>query len=183
MSTAIAAPRSPLRRHHRHITTHNLGGVAIFSHAIPTEAPVRPVLGGDMESSLMYINSEFPVSMAGDRDLHAYEEYIAKPPAIVIPNGTVCRTVDLPSGYQSPMHRTISCDFGVVLEGEVALVLDSGEEKVLKRGDVAVQRGTNHAWRNVSPDGSWARMLFVLQHAHPVYVEGRPLDLDEGGID
>ena len=136
-----------------------------------------------MEFSLMYTTSKFPVSMAGDKGLYDYEVYLTNAPSIVIPNGTVCRTVDFPPGYQSPMHRTISCDFGVVLEGHVALVLDSGEEKVLKRGDVAVQRGTNHAWRNVSPDGSWARMFYVLQHAKPVHVGGRQLNLDEGGID
>lgn len=50
-------------------------------------------------------------------------------------------------GLLSPMHRTVSLDYGVVLEGEVELVLDSGETRVLKRGDVAIQRGTCHAWR------------------------------------
>ena len=42
------------------------------------------------------------------------------------------------------MHRTQSVDFGVVLEGTIWAVLDSGEERELKAGDVCVQRGTNH---------------------------------------
>ncbi len=58
-------------------------------------------------------------------------------------------------GATSPMHRTVSLDYGVVLEGEVELVLDSGEVRLLKRGHVAVQRGTNHAWRNASKS-EWA---------------------------
>ncbi|RBR22531.1 hypothetical protein FVER53590_25055 [Fusarium verticillioides] len=38
------------------------------------------------------------------------------------------------------MHRTLSIDYGVVIEGEMELVLDSGENRAMKRGDVAVQR-------------------------------------------
>ena len=67
-------------------------------------------------------------------------------------------------GHISPMHQTVSLDYGVVLEGEVKLVLDSSEEQVLKRGDIVVQRLTNHAWQNASST-EWARMLFVLTEA------------------
>ena len=57
------------------------------------------------------------------------------------------------------MHRTESVDYGVVIEGEMTLVLDEGEV-LLKPGSVVVQRGTNHAWANRS--GQPCRMLFVL---------------------
>jgi mannose-6-phosphate isomerase-like protein (cupin superfamily) len=57
------------------------------------------------------------------------------------------------------MHRTQSVDYGVVISGEITLVLDKGEA-LLKAGDVVVQRGTNHAWANRS--GKPCRMLFVL---------------------
>jgi uncharacterized cupin superfamily protein len=57
------------------------------------------------------------------------------------------------------MHRTESVDYGVVIEGEITLVLDASEV-VLKPGCVVVQRGTNHAWANRS--GRYCRMLFVL---------------------
>lgn len=57
------------------------------------------------------------------------------------------------------MHRTESVDYGVVLEGELTLVLDASEVP-LTQGDVVVQRGTNHAWANRS--GAICRMLFVL---------------------
>lgn len=74
------------------------------------------------------------------------------------------------------MHRTQSLDYGVVLEGEVYMDLDGGEAetRLLKRGDVAVQRGTMHSWRNAS-DTTWARMLFVLQGSEPVVVGGERL--------
>lgn len=57
------------------------------------------------------------------------------------------------------MHRTESVDYGIVIEGEMTLVLDEGEV-LLKQGSVVVQRGTNHAWANRS--GRLCRMLFVL---------------------
>jgi mannose-6-phosphate isomerase-like protein (cupin superfamily) len=57
------------------------------------------------------------------------------------------------------MHRTETLDYGIVTEGEVWLVLDE-EEVQLKRGDVVVQRGTNHAWSNRTE--AMARMVFIL---------------------
>ena len=57
------------------------------------------------------------------------------------------------------MHRTESVDYGVVIEGELTLVLDDSEV-LLRPGSVVVQRGTNHAWANRS--GKLCRMLFVL---------------------
>lgn len=64
------------------------------------------------------------------------------------------------SGAPHPlMHRTESVDYGVVIEGEITLVLDKSEVP-LKTGSVVIQRGTNHAWANRS--GRPCRMLFVL---------------------
>jgi mannose-6-phosphate isomerase-like protein (cupin superfamily) len=57
------------------------------------------------------------------------------------------------------MHRTESIDYGVVIDGEMTLVLDDSEVQ-LKPGSVVIQRGTNHAWANRS--GKPCRMLFVL---------------------
>jgi mannose-6-phosphate isomerase-like protein (cupin superfamily) len=60
------------------------------------------------------------------------------------------------------MHRTQTLDYGVVIEGELTLIVDKGEVN-LKPGSVVVQRGTNHAWANRS--GKPCRMLFVLVDA------------------
>lgn len=57
-------------------------------------------------------------------------------------------------------HTTESIDYDVVLDGEIWLELDDGAEKRLNRGDVVIQGGTRHAWRNRSD--SDATMLFVL---------------------
>lgn len=62
-------------------------------------------------------------------------------------------------GLQSPMHRTESIDYGIVLEGEITLVLDDSEVTA-RAGDIVVQRGTDHAWANRGD--CTARVAFVL---------------------
>jgi Cupin domain len=57
------------------------------------------------------------------------------------------------------MHRTQTIDYGIVLEGELTLVLDLGETTI-RAGDIVIQRGTNHAWANRS--GKNCRVAFIL---------------------
>jgi hypothetical protein len=59
------------------------------------------------------------------------------------------------------MHRTDSIDYGLVLSGEVWLELDDGAQRLLRQGDVAVQNGTRHAWRNKSGQPATLAFFFV----------------------
>lgn len=52
-------------------------------------------------------------------------------------------------GRHPLMHRTETIDYGIVLSGELTLILDDGEVQ-LKTGDMVIQRGTNHSWSNRS---------------------------------
>jgi mannose-6-phosphate isomerase-like protein (cupin superfamily) len=52
-------------------------------------------------------------------------------------------------GQRTEMHRTKTLDYAVVIEGEVVLVLDDSEV-TLRKSNVVVQRGTDHAWENRS---------------------------------
>ena len=63
------------------------------------------------------------------------------------------------AGRHPLMHRTESVDYGIVLSGEIVLLLDDSEVH-LKTGDVVVQRGTVHAWTNRTD--TICRMAFVL---------------------
>lgn len=56
-------------------------------------------------------------------------------------------------------HRTETIDYGVVLDGEITLELD-GCTNVLRQGDIVIQIGTRHAWRNLG--NTPARLLFVM---------------------
>lgn len=50
----------------------------------------------------------------------------------------------------SGFHITDSIDYDIVLAGELTLELDDGQTRVLGVGDVVIQNGTRHAWRNRS---------------------------------
>jgi quercetin dioxygenase-like cupin family protein len=65
-------------------------------------------------------------------------------------------------GTPSPMHRTRTIDYGIVLEGEIVLLLGDSEVR-LKAGDVVIQRATDHAWENRAEVP--AKMVFVLVDA------------------
>ncbi len=66
-------------------------------------------------------------------------------------------------GSHPMMHRTETLDYVIVLSGEIYMVLDKSEV-LLKAGDVAIQRGTNHAWSNRSKEP--CVICFVLLDGH-----------------
>lgn len=57
------------------------------------------------------------------------------------------------------MHRTETIDYGIVLEGEIVLIMDEGETTV-RAGEIVVQRGTNHGWANRTDKN--CRICFIL---------------------
>lgn len=74
-----------------------------------------------------------------------------KPFTIMPPSGHLMRVIRIypahRGGHRTVMHRTRTLDYAVVIEGEIVLILDDSEV-VLRKGDVSVQRGTDHAWEN-----------------------------------
>ncbi|KAJ5218217.1 uncharacterized protein N7498_000316 [Penicillium cinerascens] len=160
------------------ITDHDEFGNEAFLPARPGNWQAYD--NNSMAFSVLYTTSEFPVSLNDGHDLAKHDQITAsKKLGLVNPGGTVWRIVDFAPGFESMMHRTRSLDFGIVIEGTIELILASGEKRFLHRGDVSVQRGTNHAWRN--PDLTrWCRMAYVLQDAQPVLVNGEPLKEDLG---
>lgn len=46
------------------------------------------------------------------------------------------------------MHTTDTVDYDIIVSGNLWLELDDGEEAQLKPGDIVIQNGTRHAWRN-----------------------------------
>ncbi|MGB2663248.1 MAG: cupin domain-containing protein [Candidatus Acidiferrum sp.] len=61
------------------------------------------------------------------------------------------------------MHKTNTVDYSVIHDGEIWLELDDGETLHLRRGDVVVQNGTRHAWRNKGTKP--VTMLFFMNGA------------------
>jgi hypothetical protein len=62
-------------------------------------------------------------------------------------------------------HKTNSVDYCIILRGEIWALMDEGE-KLLKQGDILIQRGTNHAWVNRTSEPCY--VAFVLVDATPL---------------
>lgn len=65
------------------------------------------------------------------------------------------------NAYSSPVHKSETVDYGILLEGERTLLLDDGRYD-LQSGDVVVQIGNWHGWTNPRQD---SLMAFVMMGA------------------
>ena len=150
----------------RVVTGHNEAGRAIFKddNLFDTEL----IAGGDAEFSLLWTAPELPVNNNDETDGRERDV------GLTLHGGSVIRVVDMLPGRQSPMHRTNSLDYGIVISGQLELELDDGVKTLLGPGDVVVQRGTMHLWRNPS-ESETCRIVFVLTQAKPVEIDGEPL--------
>ncbi|KAI5457055.1 hypothetical protein BGZ63DRAFT_408516 [Mariannaea sp. PMI_226] len=177
---------NPLPRVRRLITTSNAEGQSVFAPDLaeemefwrlktPQNIPVGFFLG--------YMTNSSPAPLKDHEDLRQYKKRFSKSEqsGLVSHGGTVLRYVDIPPQDKSTMHRTVSLDYGILIEGELECLLDSGESRILRPGDVVVQRGTMHQWINHS-DTTWARIAFILIHATPLEFNGKQLDEDLGGL-
>ena len=128
----------------RYITTTDPSRKAILSNEIPSTS-IWQKTGSIANFFLGCMTRTFPVVLSSTNDISSYNKDLSSPPGLTVSNGTVLRYVDMTPDTISPMHKTASLDYGIVLEGEIELVLDSGETQLMRRGDICVQRGTNHA--------------------------------------
>jgi quercetin dioxygenase-like cupin family protein len=179
----------PLRRI---VTTHDpISGRAIFCDAVGEQVtfsgfPVPPDKPTTSDYALAYNTSTFPVQglspptattpeSKANLDIKHYQSQLSDPSPLNPPNGTSCTIIEVPPGSEVPMHRTATLDYGVVVDGTTELVLDSGEKTKLKKGDVFVQRGTAHAWRNLTEktdNSGFLRVFFVFQPIEKVRLGG-----------
>ena len=164
----------------RIVTGHDAQGTSVI--AMHEEARTFPIasLPGLLFHEV-WVTSETPARIDSGPDAVGSKLQLCPPK-----NGTVVRVLDIPpdpagdsgeaavhfsemgaenaatSTDSSPhpnMHRTQTVDYGILIEGELWLILDK-EEVLLRPGDVVVQRGTNHAWSNRSTQN--ARIAFIL---------------------
>jgi len=59
--------------------------------------------------------------------------------------------------------------------------LSSGEKRIMRPGDVSVNRAAMHKWRNISNEKP-ARMLYFMLDVKPVIINGKALDFDMGPL-
>jgi mannose-6-phosphate isomerase-like protein (cupin superfamily) len=158
---------SPIRRV---VTGKDATGKAIaIIDAVATSVHRREELG--VTNTLLWVTDSNPADLSNREDAANQKIGIVPPPG-----GTIFRVIEfapqkeVTADYETRlqiirglglapeapsrerprdpgMHRTRTIDYGVVLSGEIDMLLDDSEIR-LKSGDVVIQRGTNHAWVN-----------------------------------
>jgi quercetin dioxygenase-like cupin family protein len=158
----------------RVVTGHDANGRAVFRSEDVT--PTKMIPSGDASFLLVWTTDTVPADNNDETDGRDRDA------GITLNQGSVIRIVDMLPGKQSPMHRTNSIDYGIVLEGEIELELEDGAKRTVRQGGIIVQRGTNHLWRNATDQVT--RIAFILIEA-PAYLhngvqlpEFKPEDVD-----
>ncbi|XVU23554.1 cupin domain-containing protein [Actinoplanes sp. CA-054009] len=144
----------------RVVTGHTPTGVSVVLSDAPV--PVSRDLPADgVAFHEIWNTTATPAPLTATEDEPTTAPLAVPPP----PHGTRIRINEFRPGHldenglQSPIHRTASVDYGIVLEGELTLLLDDSEV-TLHPGDVVIQRGTAHAWANRA--STVARVAFIL---------------------
>jgi hypothetical protein len=158
----------------RVVTTHAPDGRSIvgFDHVVGPYAH-EPLKTSGVRQFVLWVTDENPADVSHNIDVATRKVTIPPPKT-----GSIFRIVEFPptspeveklpldhmekilgdshihSKFPSRhpfMHRTATIDYIIVLYGEIVLLLDDSEV-LLKAGDVAIQRSTNHSWINRSND-------------------------------
>ncbi len=147
-------PADGLRASRRFISSHNKDGKGVF--VVDDDGDHHRIMcNGQAAANIIYSTADSPVDMNNDKDLiyaRDNEVRISSPPesdtvsrnqlltaqpAIHVANGSCVRLIDFAPGMESPIHRAMSIDYGVVIEGKFLFTLDSGETKIMLPGDTS----------------------------------------------
>jgi mannose-6-phosphate isomerase-like protein (cupin superfamily) len=191
MNEIVAEKRVPSKRRkkpssYRRIVTGNVSAKAVVQSDEPLRAYEFKTVPG-YEHTLIWVNPATP-DLNKEQRFDGYPDSI-----VPGPGGTSLHFVTFPPGsvfadpsfdveaardealvrlrgladhfeQQDPaMHKTNTVDYSVVWDGEIWMELDDSETVHLKGGDVVVQNGTRHAWRNKGTKP--VTMLFFLNGA------------------
>jgi quercetin dioxygenase-like cupin family protein len=150
----------------RVVTGHSANGTAIFIDDAIFETIVIPT--GDAAMATIWTTAAVPADCNDEIDGRLRDA------GTTLKGGSVIRIVDMLPNASSPMHRTSSIDYGIVLSGKIELELDNQVFKTINAGEIIVQRGTIHKWRNPSSE-EICRIVFVLIEAKAFELNGEAL--------
>lgn len=153
----------PIRRI---VTGHTPKGTAVFTSDEEFETLIIPT--GDAAMATIWTTATVPA------DCNDTIDGAKRDAGTTLKGGSVIRIVDMLPGASSPLHRTDSIDYGIVISGEIELELENEVSKRIGPGQIIVQRGTLHKWRNPSKT-EVCRIVFVLIEAKPYELNGIPL--------
>ncbi|KAF7527638.1 hypothetical protein PCG10_002602 [Penicillium crustosum] len=165
-----------MRPTRRHITSHDQNGASV----VLASPNLLYLDRGGYAITRTYALDQVPAQLGKDQDLNAYlssdgDNYPTSQlhggSQPVVPGGVNFLQGDFGPSAITPMHRTISVDYVVVVEGELVLELDDGTKTPLKIGDSVIQRATMHRWVNPSVDKP-ARFVATTVACIPFEIEG-----------
>lgn len=156
---------NPLPPIQRVVTGHDINGRAVFKSN--EEFATQRIPTGDADFALIWTTATVPADNNDEADGRDREA------GLTLEGGSAFRIVDMLPGGQSPMHRTNSIDYGIVMKGEIELELEDGRKETIREGGIIIQRGTNHLWRNTSDQVT--RIAFILIEAPAYRHNGEPL--------
>jgi quercetin dioxygenase-like cupin family protein len=151
----------------RVVTGHTNDGIAIFTSDESYETIVIP--SGDAAMATIWTTATVPADCNDETDGRKRDA------GTTLKGGSVIRVVDMLPNSSSPLHRTSSIDYGIVISGKIELELDNHVFKIIEAGGIIVQKGTIHKWRNPSSE-EICRIVFVLTEAKPFVVNGVKLE-------
>jgi quercetin dioxygenase-like cupin family protein len=160
----MTSPLPPLRRV---LTYHNESGKG---HVASQDSIAAELMPHGVGSSVIWTTHSHPAPVDEPIDRAKADDI-----GMVTP-GSVVRIVDIPPHSKGGLHRTISLDYILVLEGSVTLSLDDGSRTVVRKGELVVQQATMHGWDNESDD--WARLFCVMIPAEAPIVSGVQMQTD-----
>ena len=126
----------------RVVTTHTGGISAVL---IDNELPLQPGFASDAVT--VWQHHKYPAELT---DADAAEGQVQ-----INTSGSLIRVVDFPPNSQGHNHRTTSLNYGIILDGEMELLLEDGGRTIVRAGDIVVQQAVSaqiHApWVRGSP--------------------------------
>lgn len=175
----------------RVITGHDAEGRSVIASEQMTEGNALPGLPG------VYLNTMWGAETAQEYpnagDVPAYHDFFAPlggvrffefilapdstPPEDISPEVAAAESERLFPGLMGRMdpddpgmHRSATTDMLYVVSGRCVLELDDGSENELSAGDVLIQSGTMHRWKN--PWDEPCRIIGTLVGAHLLPIPG-----------
>ena len=121
----------------RYLTSIDTSGKSIITP--DTSLYLRPLANGTVARA--YALSSIPANITNDTDLRAFRSIdTAQNEAshagldTALPNGVVMTYFELGPGAETVLHRTLSVDFSILIEGKLEMILDGGERVQLTVG-------------------------------------------------
>lgn len=126
---------------------------------IQIDGPPLPLGGGGAQ--LAWRTEAIPADNSGAEDCPAAQFSFD----LMNGPGSLCMVMEFAPDMQRFFHATDTIDYVAMLSGAMVVEMETGEVTI-RAGDVLVQRGVQHCWRNDS--GQPARAMIVSLPSHPV---------------